>query len=51
AITANPAAVAIRQYFRSIQIAGAPSVVGQFRTAAGALAAVHAAADGGHLAI
>ncbi|MDD2746719.1 MAG: hypothetical protein PHG39_04105 [Acidithiobacillus ferrooxidans] len=63
AIIAIPAAVAIRQYFRGIKIARAPSVVGHFRIAAGALAAAYAAVnrgrapatpditDGGHLAI
>ena len=47
AIIANPAAVVIRQYFRGINIARAPSVVGHFRIAAGALAAAYATADSG----
>ena len=51
AITANPAAVAIPQYFRSIKIARAPSVVCHFRIAAGALTAAHAAADSAHIPI
>jgi hypothetical protein len=50
AITANPATVAIRQYFFSIKIARALFVAGHFRIA-GALAAAHAAANGGHIAI
>ena len=47
AIIANPAAVIIRQYFCGINIARAPSVVGHFRIAAGALAAAYATADSG----
>ena len=47
AIIANPAAVIIRQYFCGIKIAKAPSVVGHFRIAAGALAAAYATADSG----
>jgi Tfp pilus assembly protein PilE len=47
AIIANPAAVIIRQYFCGIKIARAPSVVGHFRIAAGALAAAYATADSG----
>ncbi|MHB1643637.1 MAG: hypothetical protein ACYDD9_05305 [Acidithiobacillus sp.] len=46
AIIAIPA-VAIRQYFHGIKIAGAPSVVGHFRIAAGALAAAYAAVNRG----
>jgi hypothetical protein len=42
-----PAAVAIRQYFRSIKIAKAPSGVGHFRIADGARA--YAAANSGCL--
>ena len=61
AIIAIPAAVAIPQYFRSIKIAGAPSVVGHFRIAAGARSCRHRGqqrpglytyiTDGGHLVI
>ena len=47
AIIANPAAVVIRQYFRSIKIARASSAVGHLRIAAGALAAAYATADSG----
>ncbi|MGC9216045.1 hypothetical protein [Acidithiobacillus sp.] len=46
-IIANPGAVVIRQYFCGIKIARAPSAVGHFRIAAGALAAAYAAADSG----
>ena len=46
-VIANPAAVIIRQYFCGINIARAPSVVGHFRIAAGALAAAYATADSG----
>ncbi|WP_297471324.1 hypothetical protein, partial [Acidithiobacillus sp.] len=46
-VIANPAAVIIRQYFCGIKIARAPSVVGHFRIAAGALAAAYATADSG----
>jgi|GEM_PF-4705512 Tfp pilus assembly protein PilE len=41
AITTNPAAAVIRQYFRSIKITGALSVVGHFRIAAGARSCRH----------
>ena len=47
AIIANPAAVFIRQYFRSIKIARAPSVVRHFRIAAGAAARADVAANSG----
>ncbi|MCR2829564.1 hypothetical protein NR402_04600 [Acidithiobacillus ferrooxidans] len=50
-IATIPAAAVIRQYFFSIKIARAPSVVSHFRIAAGALAAAHAAANGGLIAI
>jgi prepilin-type N-terminal cleavage/methylation domain-containing protein len=43
AIIAILAAVAIRQYFRSIKIARAPSVVGNFRIVAGKVAHAYAA--------
>jgi hypothetical protein len=46
-VIANPAAAAIRQYFRSIKITGVPSVVGHFRIAEGAAARADIAANSG----